>query len=652
MPQKEMPRKERPQKERPKQSGSSDDSELIERRKAISQARAIRRGAAAMDGSAKAKAAKSADSIMKKAKPAPPRKPAHKQAAPKAVTEGTGKYGWLGEKEAKKRPRRNTEQELDRILADTAPHAGRERGSAGKPARPVSERPVHSGDAPRRYTQRHRQMTEAEAKDQYQRTARDARPALKKMTRKTDKAWKKEAAEVQAKRKCERAAFKIARINVLVCLTMLFGIALGMLLLERPTVSMEENRTLAKMPSFSVDSYLSGEYTNGVAEYYNDTVPFRSTFKDITQRFRKHFGMSNGPVIIGGMPAIMKEPEKTAEQSETEPVTTTTAPSDDPEIEVTTTKASATTPAEPQDDADDEPAQGAEMGNNGILIADKRGIMMFGGWESMGQGYADALNRFQAALPDVKMYNMVVPTVCSFYTPDEFKDKIASEKANIDYINNHLEGVIPVDCYSALELHKDEEIYRRTDHHWGALGAFYAAEKFSSVARVPFARIEEYERHTKEGYVGTLYSYSNSIIIKENPEVFDWYVPKTEFKTTYYTRNLTNPFVGGYFINIDNSAPIGWYCIYMGGDDHIVHVETEVNNGRKLAVIKDSYGNALIPWLTSSFEDIYVLDMRYFKINAIDYLRQEGVTDVLFCMNSFSANNGDNWAHIDDMRTQ
>ena len=212
--------------------------------------------------------------------------------------------------------------------------------------------------------------------------------------------------------------------------------------------------------------------------------------------------------------------------------------------------------------------------------------------------------------------------------------------------------MIPVDSYSALEAHKDEDIYRRTDHHWGALGAFYAAEKFSAVARVPFARIEEYDRHTLDGYVGTLYGYSNSIILKENPEVFDWYVPKAPFKTTYYTRSLTNPFEGSFFINVENVAPVGWYCVYMGGDDHIVHVETEVNNGRRLAVIKDSYGNALIPWLTSSFEDIHVIDMRYFNINAIQYLKEQGVTDVLFCMNSFSANNADNWKNIDRIRTQ
>ena len=634
-----------PQKERPKKTGSGD-SELIERRKAISQARAIRRSAAAMDGSAKAKAAQSADSIMKKAKPAPPRKPAHKQTAPKAVREGTGKYGWLDEKDKKKPTRKEKNRTVDEILADTEPAERRHRTPS---ERPVRQRPA-DGDA-RKYAQKNRRMTEAEANDQYQRTVRDSKPALRKMAKESERAWKKESSEVQAKIKSARASFKTARINVIVCLLMLFGIAAGMLILERPKVSMEENRTLAKMPEFSVDNYLSGKYTNGVAEYYNDTVPFRSTFKNLTQKFRRHMGLSSDTVIIGAAPVLQKEPEQTAEQTETEPAVTTADPAD-PDVEVTTTKATVTEQAPDPDEKEDEPVQGGEMGNNGILISNKRGIMMFGGWESMGQGYADALNRFQAALPDVKMYNMVVPTVCSFYTPDEFKDKIASEKANIDYINNALEGVIPVDSYSALEAHKDEDIYRRTDHHWGALGAFYAAEKFSAVARVPFARIEEYDRHTLDGYVGTLYGYSNSIILKENPEVFDWYVPKAPFKTTYYTRSLTNPFEGSFFINVENVAPVGWYCVYMGGDDHIVHVETEVNNGRRLAVIKDSYGNALIPWLTSSFEDIHVIDMRYFNINAIQYLKEQGVTDVLFCMNSFSANNADNWKNIDRIRTQ
>ena len=89
----------------------------------------------------------------------------------------------------------------------------------------------------------------------------------------------------------------------------------------------------------------------------------------------------------------------------------------------------------------------------------------------------------------------------------------------------------------------------------------------------------------------------------------------------------------------------------MGGDEKITHVTTDVKNGRNLVIIKDSYGNALVPFLTSSFENIYVIDMRYFELNAIDYIKDVNATDVLFAMNTFSAT-GSNYKELETIRTQ
>ncbi len=478
------------------------------------------------------------------------------------------------------------------------------------------------------------------AAEDYRQATRDARGYVKKLSRKTERAWSKEASSHRAAETEHRTEKRAAVWNIAACLLLLFGTAAGMILLERPTISAEENRMLATMPAFTPEGWLDGSYTNGVSEYYNDTVPYRSVFKSWTQKLRTLLGIQ-GLVIHGSVAAPAAAPEETTAE------TTVTTLQTEPGIEVTTTRA---TTAVTEDAPEEEPVQGAEM-SGGILISNKRGIMLFGGWESMGENYANILNRFQADLPDVKMYNMVIPTNCSFYTPPEYQNLITSEKANIDYINNHLEGVIPVDAYSALEKHKDEPIFMRTDHHWSSLGSFYAAEKFSAAARVPFAPMSDYDRHAKEGYVGTLYTFSNDIILKNNPEEFFWYVPHAQFKTTYYNRSYGNPHEGSLFMDIENTMPVSWYMVYIAGDDHIVHVETETKNNRRLAVIKDSYGNALIPWLTSSFEEIYVIDMRYFDLNAVRFMQEHNITDVLFTMNSFSANSA-NADAIEKIRVQ
>gem|GEM_PF-92786 len=476
------------------------------------------------------------------------------------------------------------------------------------------------------------EMEQAEA--DYKSATREAKRGVKKMARKAERAWKKEASAIEAKQYGQKSRRIAAGINIAACLLLLFGITAGMLLLERPTVSESELRALADLPDFSVAGYLSGAYTNGVAEYYNDTVPYRETFKQITHTFRQYFGLQGDAAIHGGAPVVNEAVTTPSEPSVTTAVTTTTTI--DPEMLVTTTAVTTTTAAPP-------PAEPEEQGelSNYILIYQKRGIPLYGGSYSKGESYARSVNAYKERLGDgVHVYSMVIPTACSFYTPEQYQNLIGSEKNNIAHINENLVNVTPVDAYSALEKHTDEPIFMRTDHHWGAIGAFYASEEFSAAARVPFARLSTYEKIVKPGYVGTLYGYSGDIVLKNNPEDFIYYVPSAEYETTYFNTSLGNAHSGSLLLNLDSVSPVSWYLVYMGGDERVTHVHTAVNNGRTLAIIKDSYGNALVPWLTSSFEDIYVIDMRYFDANIIEYLKSVQTTDLLFAMNTFSATGG------------
>ena len=70
----------------------------------------------------------------------------------------------------------------------------------------------------------------------------------------------------------------------------------------------------------------------------------------------------------------------------------------------------------------------------------------------------------------------------------------------------------------------------------------------------------------------------------------------------------------------------------MGGDIQITEIKTDVDNGRCVVLIKDSYGNALVPFLVGSFEKIYVVDFRYAEIGMKELFEKVGATDILFGM--------------------
>lgn len=501
-------------------------------------------------------------------------------------------------------------------------------------------------DPPKETAQQHPRATESSPTEQGIAQPAPASSAAAPTTHSPASKQKQKEAPTVASQPQSVIAKRMAILNIAMCCTAGLVIAVGMLILDRPTISETENRTLATMPKFSWQSYLDGSYTAGVAEYYNDTVPMREQCKLATATFRKYMAWkSSGAVIHGGRPE--NNDDDIIEQPTIASTSTTVSTTFDLDISITTTSATTTTTTV----TDQQEEHQGELSNN-ILIYENRGIMLYGGSYKNGERYANYVNAYKEKLGDsVQIYSMVIPTPCSFYTPEDFQYMVGSEEKNIQHINEHLVGVTPVDVYSALDAHKDETIYMRTDHHWSALGAFYAAERFSATARVPFARIDSYEKITKEGYVGTLYGYSGDVALKNNPEEFFYYKPSASYTTTYWNPDLTSKRTGALLLNLDNLKPVSWYMVYLGGDARITHIETEVNNDRTLVIIKDSYGNALVPWLTSSFEHIYVVDLRYFEQNIITYIQDVGATDVLFAMNTFSATGG-NAKYINTLMNQ
>lgn len=426
-----------------------------------------------------------------------------------------------------------------------------------------------------------------------------------------------------------------ALFNIIVIILVLLAGFVYLLFFKRDTVSHEENRNLTEFPKFSVESYLKGEYTEGIANYYDDTVPNRSFFKTVISKYImplkgvKYGGSGDDgdgvELYNTAKDNSQEQPKENPTESKQTTVSGTTG----------TGTITTTTTAETLPDANVAAANG-ELANN-ILVVNKRGIMLYGGAWGNEIKYAEDVNAYKEALgKDINVYSMVLPTSVSYYLPENYLDLVESEKKDLDSIEENLKDVINVDAYTALLKHKQEALYSRTDHHWQPLGAYYASQEFAKVAGVDFADISEYNKHVLSGYVGTLYGYTKSSTLLENPEPFIYYEPKTDVEVTQYTSSFTNPTETELLLNPDTLDNSSYYLVF-GMDDNIRHVKTQCKNGRTLVIFKDSYGNALLPFLTSSFENIYLCDVRYFDINAKSFIEEVEATDVLFAMCTYSA---------------
>ena len=450
------------------------------------------------------------------------------------------------------------------------------------------------------------------------------------------------------------------KINLVVMISVFIGITVLMLFFERPTVSMTEKRELAKFPEFSFESFFKGEYTEGVSNWFNDTVPFRDGFKDISNTLVKNMGVTMGGVVINGAPmkVVDNKPQQTqptatppkdenpnqSQGGNSSPVQTEGNSSTQASQPAVTEENPVNTPAEverPQ-------GENAEVVNGqAIYQLNGRwwGVQLYGGGYNQDK-YIKSVNDFAEDLDGIaKVYSMIPPTNGDFYCPEGFEDYNASQLKDIRYMEEGLsDKVTVVDCYTALSQHTDEDIYFRTDHHWQPLGAYYAAEQFAKAAGVPFLKLNDDNFETFEipDFIGSLYGTTGRAEMMD-ADTLVYYVPKNYYKDefagayyydVYYKDELKYP-----FFQKDQKGKNA-YGVFMGGDQKIVRVDTDVKNGRTLLVLKDSYGNAEIPFYFNSFEHIYVCDVRFFGLNAVDFIKEQGVTDVLFTMCTFSAAGG------------
>ena len=64
------------------------------------------------------------------------------------------------------------------------------------------------------------------------------------------------------------------------------------------------------------------------------------------------------------------------------------------------------------------------------------------------------------------------------------------------------------------------------------------------------------------------------------------------------------------------------YALFLGGNYPILDIKTTADSTDRLLIIKDSYANSLIPLLTAHYENIYVVDLRYFNGKLFQLMEQ------------------------------
>ncbi|MCI5592204.1 MAG: DHHW family protein [Ruminococcus sp.] len=393
------------------------------------------------------------------------------------------------------------------------------------------------------------------------------------------------------------------------------------------TVSKAENRALAKRPEFSFAALKDGSYTVDFENYYSDNFPARDFFIKVNRKIGEVLTQfsagDDGEVIV----SVERKDEDFAGEGV--------------DLGQKTTQATTESATQGMKDntADVTPDNEATV-RGSIIISGNRAMEIYSYSESSVKNYANIINSAAKAMPaGTKFYSLIAPTAVEFYGTKTYRTGVHSQRDAIKNAYSMLDdSIIKVDAYSSLVDKSKEYIYFRTDHHWTARGAYYAYSAFCDAAGATAPAITDFKTHNIDGFVGSLYRSSQASVLKKDPDYVECFELLVDATNMVYSSQAmtdgTKTYIVANKVSGDNK-----YLAFISGDQPIEKITTSVKNGKKILVLKESFGNAFVPFLCNNYEEVYVVDPRKIDMNLPEFVKTNGIQEVLAINYSFGLSN-------------
>ncbi len=270
---------------------------------------------------------------------------------------------------------------------------------------------------------------------------------------------------------------------------------------------------------------------------------------------------------------------------------------------------------------------------NGVYLGKKKYLMQIpvGMDEKNTKENLEAMNQFRQKNSNLRMNALIVPNaayIMKDYLP--LGAPVRDQGEDMNYIKKQLSGGIGlIDITETLRKHVDEGIYYKTDHHWTSRGAAYGFNAAAKQLEIE-GLVSDYKIHTvATDFSGTLASRSGYHKVKDTVEVYQPENVEYQYLVSDSDNEEKRPTI------YDRKGLEGKdkYQVFFGGNHAMVDIVTTNDNQRRLLVFKDSYANSFVPFLIPYYNEIIMIDARYYYENVNMLIENKGITDVLFLYN-------------------
>ena len=185
-----------------------------------------------------------------------------------------------------------------------------------------------------------------------------------------------------------------------------------------------------------------------------------------------------------------------------------------------------------------------------------------------------------------------------------------------------------IDVSTELNKHKTEKIYYKTDHHWTTLGAFYAFQATAPSLGIEGDLSGKYVSHAVSSSFNGMLASKSGVNLGEKEQI-DIYVP-TEEDTDLIVDYVDE---GKRSTSLYDSSKLkekDQYTVFLGGNSSLLDIRTVSTSTKRLLLVKDSFANSFIPFLTPYYREIVVVDPRYYSGTINDLMDSYRISEVLF----------------------
>ncbi|MCI9078626.1 MAG: hypothetical protein HFH68_06835 [Lachnospiraceae bacterium] len=277
---------------------------------------------------------------------------------------------------------------------------------------------------------------------------------------------------------------------------------------------------------------------------------------------------------------------------------------------------------------------------SGIVISGNAAYEQYTYIDSIAARYASITSKIADKLKDkADVYNIVIPTSIGITFPDNKKNASGSsdQKKSLEKIAGKMSGNVKfVPLYNEMMSHRKEYIYFRTDHHWTAKGAYYAYNAFCKVKHIMPVKLEDFKKVSFGSFTGSFYKDTNQNTALKKDTLYAYYPAGCHDGSISlkYTNKDGVQVKGSLIEDASGYGESLKYSAFIDGDNPYTIIENDsLKDNSSCIVIKESFGNALIPFLVNHYHKIYVIDYRYWDGNIIKLAEEKRAGDIIIVNN-------------------